>query len=113
MYDHKAQMLQERFIAGETVFCTQRGTLFHKNYFRDGIWKRALKQAGLSYRSFHNTRHTYATLSLGAGVPVNVVSAVLGHAKPSTTWDVYAHVLDGMQEKARDAIGAVLRVGGA
>ncbi len=42
----------------------------------------------------HDLRHTHATLLLEAGVPVHVVSARLGHADPSITLKVYAHVLD-------------------
>jgi integrase len=42
---------------------------------------------------FHGCRHTSATLLLMAGVPVKVVSERLGHAKSSTTMDIYSHVL--------------------
>ncbi len=42
----------------------------------------------------HDLRHTYATLALRRGVPVEVVSKVLGHARVSITLDVYRHVLD-------------------
>jgi hypothetical protein len=42
-------------------------------------------------------------------VPVHVVSAVLGHARPSITLAVYSHVLEGMQSQARDSIGLILR----
>ena len=41
----------------------------------------------------HDTRHTFATLSLQAGVPVKVVSERLGHATVAFTLDVYGHVL--------------------
>lgn len=42
----------------------------------------------------HDLRHTFATLALRRGVPVEVVSKVLGHARVSITLDVYRHVLD-------------------
>lgn len=42
----------------------------------------------------HDLRHPYATLALRRGVPVEVVSKVLGHARVSITLDVYRHVLD-------------------
>lgn len=42
----------------------------------------------------HDLRHTYATLALRRGVPVEVVSKILGHARVSITLDVYRHVLD-------------------
>jgi integrase len=45
---------------------------------------------------------------IAAGVPVNVVSARLGHAKTSITSDIYAHVLPGMQQQAAVILGALL-----
>ena len=38
-------------------------------------------------------RHTFATRQLHAGVPVAVVSKILGHGSISTTLNIYAHVL--------------------
>ncbi|GGO33774.1 tyrosine-type recombinase/integrase [Deinococcus humi] len=40
----------------------------------------------------HVLRHTYASLMLRAGVPMEVVSQKLGHARPSTTSDFYRTV---------------------
>jgi integrase len=48
----------------------------------------------------YDLRHTHASLYLAAGVPVNVVSARLGHASAKMTLDVYAHVLSGQDEDA-------------
>ncbi len=51
----------------------------------------------------HDLRHTYATLALRKGVPVEVVSKTLGHAKISITLDTYRHVLDSeMKEHVLD-----------
>jgi integrase len=41
----------------------------------------------------HDLRHVHATTLLRAGVPVHVVAARLGHADPSVTLRVYAHVI--------------------
>jgi hypothetical protein len=38
-------------------------------------------------------RHTFATRQLHAGVPIAVVSKLLGHGSISTTLNIYAHVL--------------------
>ncbi len=60
---------------------------------------------------FHCLRHTHATELLRAGVPVKVVSERLGHASPSTTLAIYAHVLPDMQaDAARHADAALMRV---
>lgn len=56
----------------------------------------------------HDLRHTHATLLLKAGQPVKVVSERLGHAKVSTTMDLYQHVIPGMQREAAAAFAAVI-----
>jgi integrase len=42
----------------------------------------------------HDLRHTFATLALRRGVPIEMVSKLLGHSKASFTLDVYRHVLE-------------------
>ena len=48
----------------------------------------------LPHARLHDLRHTHATTLLLAGVPVHVVAARLGHADPSITLRVYAHVIN-------------------
>jgi len=43
--------------------------------------------------SFHCSRHTFATISLNIGIPLNVVSKFLGHNDLKTTL-IYAKLLD-------------------
>ena len=53
-------------------------------------------RAGVPHIRFHDLQHTSATLMLLAGVPVKVVSEMLGHSSISITLDLYAHVLPEM-----------------
>ncbi|MCD5401646.1 site-specific integrase [candidate division NPL-UPA2 bacterium] len=50
--------------------------------------------------SFHTLRHTHATLLLGAGIPIPIVSERLGHDKSAFTMDRYIHFLPSMQKEA-------------
>ena len=50
--------------------------------------------------TFHDLRHTHATLLLKQGVNIKVISERLGHSKIQLTLDVYSHVLPDMQETA-------------
>jgi integrase len=50
-------------------------------------------------RRFHVSRHTAATLLLEAGVPLEVVSAILGHANISMTADIYAKVRSDLKRR--------------
>jgi hypothetical protein len=63
-----------------------------------------LKKAGLPTIRFHDLRHTAATLLLQEGVPVTVVSKMLGHASAKMTLDTYAHVLPDSLDEASDAM---------
>jgi integrase len=70
---------------------------------------RVLKAApGLRRIKFHGLRHTCATLLLGAGEPVHVVAARLGHRNPTVTLTIYAHALPGMQQQAARTLEALL-----
>jgi integrase len=64
-------------------------------------WRRIADDAGLDGVRLHDLRHMVATSLLRAGVPVEVVSKRLGHARTSITLDMYGHVLD--EVGARDA----------
>ncbi len=63
-------------------------------------FKRVLEDTGLLKIRFHDLRHTAASLLLNHGVPVIVVSKMLGHSKPSITLDIYGHVYDERQSEA-------------
>jgi integrase len=55
---------------------------------------------------FHDLRHGAATMLLAAGVPMKVVSDVLGHASSAFTSDVYAVVAEELAEDAATKISA-------
>lgn len=57
---------------------------------------------------FHGLRHTAATLLIVAGVDVRTISARLGHALTSTTLNIYIHALKESDQKAANAISALL-----
>ena len=73
-----------------------------RNLFRD--FKEVLKAAGLPDIRFHDLRHTAASIMLQRNVPVFTVSKILGHAKPSTTLDIYRHPIPGALALAAQAM---------
>lgn len=54
--------------------------------------------------NFHSLRHTNASLLIAAHVPVTTVSGRLGHAKTSTTTDIYAGFIRSSDAAAADAL---------
>jgi integrase len=66
--------------------------------------KRWLLRAGITKDlSFHNFRHTFATLQLTLGTDIYTVSKLLGHRSIKTT-EIYARVVDA---KKRDAANKI------
>ena len=65
------------------------------------IWlRKILKKANLKKVSLHSLRHTNITLQLTAGVDIKTVSARAGHARASTTTDIYSHYLKNSDSHA-------------
>jgi integrase len=58
----------------------------------------------------HDLRHTFATLLLERGVPIRVVSELLGHSSIGITLQTYGHVTPRMREGAIEEITDILRL---
>lgn len=79
--------------------CERRGRyVFDKRNARKNF-EAAVKKAGLQDFCWHDLRHTSATWARQAGVPVEVVQRMLGHADIETTMR-YAHVVDSEVQEA-------------
>jgi len=61
----------------------------------------------------HDLRHFQATMLLKAGVPVKNVSARMGHRDASTTLNIFAHMLEEVDDASAELIGQVLPAGKA
>jgi integrase len=102
---HLEQQEQLKKIAGnrwqenDLIFPTSVGSPGDPSSLRKDFI-RILMNAGLPLLRFHDLRHTAASIMLNHGVPVIVVSRRLGHAKASTTLDIYGHLLHEMQDEA-------------
>ena len=58
------------------------------------MWMRKVcDAAGLEHRTVHSLRHTNITMQIAAGVPIVTVAGRAGHARTSTTTDIYSHFL--------------------
>ena len=67
------------------------------------VTNRVLKQIGRQYNipkklTCHVARHTFATISITLGIPIEVVSKLLGHTDLKTT-QVYAKIVDKVKER--------------
>ena len=69
-----------------------------------GLWRRVRKEAGIEDVRLHDLRHTHASHAVMNGVPVPVVSRLLGHADVGMTLR-YAHLGDREIEQAAERVG--------
>ena len=58
-----------------------------------GLWRKVRKSAGIEDVRLHDLRHSFASHAVLQGIPLPVVSRLLGHKRPSMTLR-YAHVGD-------------------
>lgn len=59
--------------------------------------------------TFHDLRHTWATMYLASGGDVNTAASNLGHAKPSMTLDVYASADPDAKRRAAEIVEQAMR----
>lgn len=55
------------------------------------MFSRICKRYHICNYTFHSLRHTFASYLLANGVPITVVSHVLGHRSPAVTLSIYSH----------------------
>lgn len=84
----------------EWIFPNKAGGVVHYPTFLAHVWQPRLSKAGLTYRPYHSTRHTFATWLLSDGADLRWVSQQLGHATIAQTADVYGHVQPERHESA-------------
>ncbi len=71
------------------------------------LWYSVRREAGIEDVRLHDLRHTFASHAVLQGVPLPVVSRLLGHKQPSMTLR-YAHVGDRETEAAAERIGTAI-----
>lgn len=77
----------------------QRLWTFDYEGFRKNHWTPALKLVDLEHRTPYEMRHTFATLALQEGAPIEDVSKVMGHGNIQITLDFYRKWTQPMMER--------------
>jgi len=68
------------------------------------VWK----AAGLTPITFHECRHTFASLLIDAGANPKAIQTFMGHSKIQTTFDTYGHLMPGSHDEVRELMDAYL-----
>ena len=70
-------------------------------------WRRIRERAGLGDVRIHDLRHTYASVAVAGGIPIQMVGRLLGHTQLQTTLR-YAHLADDPVRAAAEQNSAVI-----
>ena len=114
LHKHRARQAQEKLQAGPLyddqglIFAGEGGGLINPSNLRNRSFKPLLERAGLPQITFHDLRHTCASLLFQRNVHPKFVQELLGHASVVITLDTYSHMLPGMGGEAADAMDVAL-----
>jgi integrase/recombinase XerC len=86
---------------GDYIFTNILGNPINWQTYWDNL-KRRCKLVGIPFKvKPHTLRHSQASHLYQAGVALEIVSLILGHANISTTWKTYVHVADDPIKQAQ------------
>lgn len=89
------------------VFTQNDGTAMHPSTI--GKWFKKFQTINnFKVITFHQLRHTSASVLINEGINIKEVSKRLGHSNTSTTLEIYSHVLKSADQGASDAMGKVM-----
>jgi integrase len=115
--EHRKQLLELRVKLGlgklgpeDLLFQNLEGKPFRPSTVSSD-WGALAEDIGMPEITFHALRHSHVSQLVERGVDIVTISKRLGHAKPSVTLAIYAHMFKTDDRKAADAINAVLGVG--
>lgn len=111
---HKAEQAAKKLKIGsrwhkehDFVFCTWEGKAMHPDTLNNWLCK-FTEANNLPHISPHSFRHMAASFLIKSGVDVRTVSGKLGHARTSTTTDIYAHVIQSAEQQTADIMAGIL-----
>jgi integrase len=87
------------------LFPTRNGLPFDRNHFMGRVFKPAARAAGLPELTFHDLRHTGASLMIAAGCHVKVIAEQMGHSDGGAlVLKRYGHLYKGARKQAALAL---------
>lgn len=90
------------------VFCNAQGNTIDHNNITKRIWYPLLARLGLEKRRPYQTRHTTATLWLGAGESPEWIANQMGHASTEMLFKVYSRYVPNLTRNDGSAFEKLL-----
>jgi integrase len=112
--DHRKHLLETRLLLGQgrlapddLLFANLEGRPLRPSAVSSD-WGDLAERIGIPDITFHALRHTHASQLIAGNVDIVTISKRLGHAKPSVTLAIYAHMFHTDDSKAAAAINTAL-----
>ena len=102
-YDAYQYDMGDRWQGAGRLFVAEEGKRLYPGTIDNWVHK-VCDEAGLPRRTVHSLRHTNITMQIAAGVPLVTVSGRAGHARTSTTTDIYSHFLKSSDKTAAEKL---------
>jgi len=102
-YDQYQKSVGDRWTGTDRIFIGEDGKRIYPGTIDNWVDK-ICEAAGLPHRTVHSLRHTNITMQIAAGVPLVTVSGRAGHARTSTTTDIYSHFLKSSDKTAAEKL---------
>ena len=102
-YDAYQYDMGDRWQGSGCLFVAEEGKRLYPGTIDNWVHK-ICDEAGLPHRTVHSLRHTNITMQIAAGVPLVTVSGRAGHARTSTTTDIYSHFLKSSDKTAAEKL---------
>ena len=102
-YDAYQYDMGDRWQGAGRLFVAEEGKRLYPGTIDNWVHK-ICDEAGLPHRTVHSLRHTNITMQIAAGVPLVTVSGRAGHARTSTTTDIYSHFLKSSDKSAAEKL---------
>ena len=106
-YEEQKTICGDFWYESDRLFVQDNGKPIHPSTISKWFEK-FVKQIGLPVINFHGLRHTNATLLIAQQVDVATVSARLGHAQITTTYNFYVHPLKSHNKMAGNVLENLL-----
>lgn len=95
------------WVEGDWVFTHSSGKWVEPRWVNKKLTEVLIK-AQLEHVTVHQLRHSFATLLLSKGVPIKDVQEILGHAKASTTLNLYYSAIPGASARVSAKVDELL-----
>ncbi len=98
----------EKKVEDNYIFTNEYGYWYHPDTYGD-LWTEFLVKNNLKRITFHELRHTSASILIFAGLNIKSVQKIMGHKQSSTTVDIYGHIFQSANNEAANAMQEVFK----